>query len=133
MQQKSSTMHIGFFKKHALIASIIFSIELVIAISVHDNFIRPFIGDVLVVILLFFTCKSFIKTNNEKLILAVLVFSFAIEIGQYFNLVKAIGLSGNKVARIIIGSTFDFKDLAAYATGAAILYILNRASHKLLR
>lgn len=46
-------MQIGFYKKNALLALLLFVVELTIAVFINDAFIRPFLGDVLVVMLLF--------------------------------------------------------------------------------
>lgn len=118
-------MAIGFNKHYALLAILLFGMELVIAIYIHDTIIRPFIGDVLVVILLFCLLRSVIQINNSLLILAVLVFSYAVEIGQYFQLAQLLGLAQYPIARIVIGSTFDGMDLVAYTVGAALLYIIH--------
>lgn len=115
-------MSIGFYQKHFFAAVFIFVIEVAIALWVHDRLIRPFIGDALVVVLLFFMCKTVIKASDHLIILCVLAFSFAIEVGQYFNLAKLLGLADNKIAKTVIGSTFDYNDLVAYTMGAAILY-----------
>jgi len=45
------------------------------------------------------------------------------EVGQYFHLVKLLGLSDYKIARIIIGSTFDLKDIACYLAGCIGLFL----------
>ena len=117
-------MQIGFYKKYALLAVLLFVVELTIAVFINDAFIRPFLGDVLVVILLFYLCKTFVSGCENGLIISVLVFSFAVEIGQYFRLAELLGLMDCKVARIVIGSTFDAKDLLAYAIGAALLLVI---------
>ncbi len=119
-------MQIGFYKKYALLAVLLFVVELTIAVFINDAFIRPFLGDVLVVMLLFCLCKSFVKVSDHGLIGAVLLFSFAVEIGQYFRLAELLGLMDCKVARIVIGSTFDAKDLLAYAIGAALVLVSTR-------
>ena len=93
---------------------------------INDAFIRPFLGDVLVVMLLFYLCKTFVSGRELALIVAVLLFSFAVEIGQYYRLAELLGLMDCKVARIVIGSTFDAKDLLAYAIGAALLLVSTR-------
>ena len=119
-------MQIGFYKKYALLALLLFVVELTIAVFINDAFIRPFLGDVLVVMLLFYLCKTFVSGRELALIVAVLLFSFAVEIGQYFRLAELLGLMDCKVARIVIGSTFDAKDLLAYAIGAALLLVSTR-------
>lgn len=116
-------MAISFNKHYALLAVLLFGIELAIALWVHDTLIRPFIGDVLVVMLLFCLLRAVIQVNNQRLIMAVLIFSYAVEIGQYFQLAHLLGLAHYPIARIVIGSTFDAMDLLAYTLGALLLYI----------
>lgn len=114
-------MAIGFNKYYALLAVLLFGVELVIALWVHDTLIRPFIGDVLVVMLLLCLLRTVIQINNQCLILGVLIFSYAVEIGQYFQLAQWLGLAQYPIARIVIGSTFDGMDLLAYTLGALLL------------
>ena len=114
-------MAIGFNKYYALLAVLLFGVELVIALWVHDTLIRPFIGDVLVVMFLFCLLRTVIQINNQHLILGVLIFSYAVEIGQYFQLAQWLGLAQYPIARIVIGSTFDGMDLVAYTLGALLL------------
>lgn len=114
-------MTIRFNKYYALLAILLFGVELVIAIWIHDTLIRPFVGDILVVMLLFCLLRAVIQINNQHLILAVLIFSYAVEIGQYFQLAQWLGLAQYTIARIVIGSTFDGMDLVAYTLGALLL------------
>lgn len=116
-------MAIGFNKHYALLAVLLFGIELAIALWVHDTLIRPFIGDVLVVMLLFCLLRAVIQMNNQHLIVAVLIFSYAVEIGQYFQLAHLLGVAQYPIARIVIGSTFDGMDLVAYTLGALLLSV----------
>ena len=116
-------MAIGFNKYYALLAVLLFGVELVIALWVHDTLIRPFIGDVLVVMFLFCLLRTVIQINNQCLILGVLIFSYAVEIGQYFQLAQWLGLAQYPIARIVIGSTFDGMDLVAYTLGALLLSV----------
>lgn len=108
-----------------MLSVLLFATESLIALFVHDSFIRPFIGDMLVVILLFAVCRTFLKVDHFRLALGVLVFSFLIEVGQYFELVKKLGLQRNRLARTIIGATFDFHDLLAYLAGVLLILIVD--------
>ncbi len=101
--------------------ALMFLIELIIAIFIKDSFIRPFIGDVLVVILLYLFIRIFFLSGKLKLVIGVLLFSYLIEIGQYYDLVSILHLQDITVARIVIGSTFDVMDLLAYSVGAFLL------------
>lgn len=49
-------------KKYIISFLILFIIEALIALFVHDNFIRPYIGDILVIILMY----TFIRGVMDK-------------------------------------------------------------------
>jgi hypothetical protein len=104
----------------------IFVIEILIALFVRDRFIRPYLGDVLAVMLVFFFARSFIETRTRFLALGTLTFAFALELAQYLRLVDHLGLSDNRFASIVIGSTFDVGDLLSYTVGVAIVATATR-------
>jgi hypothetical protein len=116
-------MKFGFSKKYAIFSAGLLAVEISIALFVHDRLIRPFVGDMLVVILIFSLCRTVIKSNYFWLALWVLIFSFAVEIGQYFNLISILGLQHCAIARTIIGVTFDFHDLLAYSAGVLLICV----------
>ena len=88
MKRSVFRFHKGYFGWSVLL----FLTEVIIAVFVHDNFVRPYVGDLLVVILLYCFLKSFVDIRVEKAALYVLVFSFAIEGLQYFHIVRLLGL-----------------------------------------
>lgn len=102
----------------------IFVLEVLIALFVHDSIIRPFGGDLLVVILIYYFVKSFLHIDYRYLTIVVLTFAYMVEIGQYFNLVDALGLRDNRIMRIVIGSSFSWGDLVAYTLGAMTCYLV---------
>ena len=102
---------------------IVFIIEVLIAVFVNDKFIRPYVGDILVVVLIYCFIRSFAEIEGKLLPLYIFVFAALTEVGQYFHLVKLLGLSDYKIARIIIGSTFDLKDIACYLAGCIGLFL----------
>ncbi|TWR27605.1 DUF2809 domain-containing protein [Mucilaginibacter pallidiroseus] len=115
------------FNKFYLQATLwLLGIEIIIALNVHDNFIRPFGGDVLVVILLYCLLKGFVNFSNYKAALVVLLFAFSIEIAQCFHIVDVLGLGRYTIARVIIGTTFAWTDLLAYMLGIIIVLITER-------
>lgn len=116
-------MKLGLDKKYLCAFIIIFIIEVIIGVYVHDNFIRPYIGDVLVVVLIYCFIKAFVKIKTKLLPLYIFIFAASVEIGQYFNLAELLGLSDYRVARIIIGATFDIKDIACYLVGCLGLWL----------
>ena len=107
--------------KYLGLFTMLLMVEIYIGLFVHDNIIRPFVGDALVVGVIYFFLRSFM---NKRKFLFIYVFLFAcfIEIGQYFNLVSLLHLENYKVARIIIGSTFDFKDIFSYFIGTIFIF-----------
>jgi hypothetical protein len=117
-------MKFEFCKKYAALSIGLFVVEIFIALFIHDNIVRPFVGDMLVVILIFTICRSVIKADHFWLALSVLIFSFAVELGQYFNLVSILGLQEIELARTIIGTTFDFHDLLAYSAGILLILMV---------
>jgi uncharacterized membrane protein (DUF485 family) len=112
----------GYFS----IAILLFITEILIALYVHDTFVRPTIGDLLVVILIYCFVKSFLNTPLIPTAIAVLLFSFAIETAQYFHIVTVLGLQQNKLARTVIGTSFEWTDLLAYTAGIIVVIIVEK-------
>ncbi|WP_413532850.1 DUF2809 domain-containing protein [Empedobacter brevis] len=115
-----------FDKKSFIIAIIIFLIEVIIALYIKDKIIRPFVGDILVVIFMYYFIKAFINTKAIYIAIFTLIFSFIVEILQYFNFVELIGLGHNKAARIIIGTSFSWIDLLCYFIGFILLFLIDK-------
>lgn len=106
-----------FSKIYFVLTVLLFITEVLIAIYAHDNFIRPYVGDYLVVILIYCFCMSFVSAPVWKTALAALLFSYLIETLQYFNLVDILGLQHSRIANIIIGNSFAWADIIAYTLG----------------
>ena len=117
MLQISTVMQIH--KSYLLATLLLFLIEVCIALFIHDKFIRPYFGDFLVVILIYCFLKTFWNAAPWKVGLWVLLFAFAVEVGQHFQLVKLLGLDHSEVARTVIGTGFAWGDLVAYTLGVA--------------
>ncbi|MEA5476807.1 DUF2809 domain-containing protein [Pseudanabaena galeata UHCC 0370] len=117
------TNQFTFNRKYFYLTVLLFLIEVYIAIFIKDQFIRPFIGDVLVVILIYCFVKSFWKVSAKVTAISVFGFACAIEGLQYLNFVDRLGLSQNKLVATILGTTFDWKDIFAYALGTAIILV----------
>jgi len=116
-----------FHKTYFILTLVLFLTEVLIAMYVNDNFIRPYFGDFLVVILMYCFLKSFIDSGVSLTVIAVLLFSYLIEVLQYLNFVERIGLGDSEMARTLIGTSFAWMDILAYTTGAlAILWLESR-------
>lgn len=111
--------------KYAIITALILGVEILIALFVRDKFIRPFVGDLLVVVLLYYGFRTILEASAKKVAIGVLIFAFTVELLQYFQLAELLGLQDNKFAVIILGSTFDWLDLLAYLLGVTIAYAID--------
>lgn len=100
---------------------LLLAIEVLIALYVRDDFVRPYLGDVLVVVVLYFFVRIWIPEKYRWLPGAIFVFAAAVEVLQYFRLVEILGVENNVFLRTILGSTFDFKDIVCYGVGCLLL------------
>ncbi|MBT8260122.1 MAG: DUF2809 domain-containing protein [Flavobacteriaceae bacterium] len=113
-----------FNKIYFLLFTIFFIVELTIAYFIKDGFLRQTFGDFLVVIMLYYLIRSFIKIKPISTALLVLFIAFSIEFIQLTNFLEALGLENNIYAKTIFGSTFHSTDLIAYTLGVlTILFI----------
>lgn len=99
--------------------------EVIIALYVHDAIIRPYVGDMLVVILIYCFLRVIVPTGHRWLPLWIFLFAAGIECLQYFHLVQVLGLQDHEFWRIAIGSTFDIKDIVCYGAGCILLEIFS--------
>ena len=65
-----------FSKGYFLVASGLLLTEIVIALSAHDQIIRPYAGNLLATVFLYCLVRSFVETRPERTLMAVL-FSFS--------------------------------------------------------
>lgn len=110
-------MRLTFQKQYFLWALILLAVEIFIGMYVNDSIIRPYAGDYLVVILLYCLLKAFVSIPVGPAAIAVLLFSYTLEILQYVNIVNWLGLQRYVLARVIIGTSFAWIDLLAYTLG----------------
>lgn len=92
----------------------------------QDEIVRPYIGDMLVVILIYCFVKTFVNANVLSTAIGVLLFSFLIETLQYLKIVELLGLQQYKIARIIIGTSFSWADILMYTIGIAIVLAIEK-------
>jgi hypothetical protein len=117
---------LNFNKNYFGLAVLIFTIEVLIALFVRDHFVRPYFGDVLVVILIYCFIKSFLRLPVFPVAIVVLIFSFTIEFLQYLNIVEKLGLEKSTIARTVIGTLFEWVDLLAYIVGIVIVLAVEK-------
>jgi Protein of unknown function (DUF2809) len=115
-----------FHKTYLLLTLLLLVIEIVIALYVHDAFIRPYMGDALVVILLYCLLKTFFNISTVRAAVAVLLFAFAVEGLQYLHFAEQLGLQKNKLAMVLIGNSFSWIDMMAYVVGIGIVLVVEK-------
>ena len=115
-----------FKQSYFFFAILLFMVEVLIALYVKDRFVRPYVGDVLVVILIYCFVRSFIKLPIFTMAVAVLIFAFSVECLQYYGIVYKLGLQGSAIARTVIGTSFEWIDLIAYTIGTVIVLITEK-------
>jgi hypothetical protein len=111
----------AFNVKYLLLAAIFFAVEVGIALFIEDAFVRPFVGDVLVVVLIYCFLRTFLNRAAWKIALGVFLFACVIEILQYFDYVARLGLENNRTISTILGRTFAGKDFIAYLAGFLLI------------
>lgn len=104
-------------------AVLIIAAEVIIAKYVHDDFVRPYLGDVLVVIAVYTVVRTVHPEGWPLLPAGVFAFAVTVEVLQYFRITEVLGVSDNRFLRILIGGTFDWKDILCYAAGCMLLAV----------
>ena len=122
MRNKTNIQRMGY----AAAFMLILVIEAGIALFVRDSFIRPYGGDVLVVILLCCFIRIFIPERIRLLPLWVFLFAAAVEVGQYYDFVSLLGLGELRFFRVLMGSTFSIVDILCYALGCTIFFLCEK-------
>jgi len=107
-----------------LVTIFIFLTEVLIATVLKNNlFIRAYLGDVIVVMLLYTFIKSFFTVNDTKLILGIFIFSCLVEFAQYFSIAEKFGFRPGSIMYIVIGNSFSWIDIICCAAGCLLLYL----------
>ncbi|MEZ4445046.1 MAG: DUF2809 domain-containing protein [Polyangiaceae bacterium] len=106
---------------HAAISVVVLGVLTAIALGVHDRWIRPHGGDLLVMIWLHHTWRSlWPRWSRWKVAGAALLLALAVELGQLLRLLDRLGLEEIAALRVILGQTADGVDVAMYVVGALI-------------
>lgn len=104
----------------------VLGIEILIALFVHDEFIRPYFGDVLAVVCVYFFARILLPEKPRYLSLFVTAFAFLVELVQLTPLSDVLP----SPLSVIVGGTFDFKDLACYLVGGVICFFADKKFFK---
>lgn len=111
---------------YILISLFLFILCILIVVLFSSNpFIRGFLGDAVIVMLLYSVTKSVRDFDSLWLCVGVTVFAYLIEFSQYLKIIPLLGFQENLFTRIVFGSVFDPLDLLAYTIGGIMIYILD--------
>lgn len=97
----------------------LFIVEVLIALYVHDDFVRPYVGDMIVTVLVWSFARIVFPQKFRLMSLYVMIFATLIEVGQYFNYVDVLGIT-NPVLVTMMGTSFAWADIACYAVGCVV-------------
>ena len=111
-------------RNYILAFLLLLGIEVFIALFVHDCFVRPYLGDVLVVWVIYAFLRSLWPWSLPWLPAGVTAFAVLVEVGQAFALVDRLGLGHIRFFRILLGSTFDWADLLCYCVGGGLILLM---------
>jgi len=113
-------------RRYALVFLLLLGVEVLIALFVHDRFVRPYLGDVLVVWVIYAFLRTLWPTGLPWLPAGVTLFAVLVEVGQGFGLVDRLGLGHIRFFRVLLGSVFDWADLLCYLAGGGLILLAER-------
>jgi hypothetical protein len=104
-------------------------IEILIALFVHDDFIRPYVGDIIVIAVIYYFVRIFFPDGLKYLLLYIFAFSVMIEFAQLLELTKLVS-GNNRFLEILLGTFFSVWDIVCYAAGFIIVGIIETVIKK---
>jgi hypothetical protein len=111
-------------KHYLLAASLLFLLEVFIASFMHDKFIRPYAGDFLATIFLYCLARGVLAAPPQQVALGTLFTAYLLEALQYVHLLQWLGWQHWHLARVVLGSQFEWADLLAYTLGTGLIMSL---------
>lgn len=108
---------------YLLLFLLLIVIEVLIACFINDSFIRPYLGDVIVVWTVYSFAQIFLVKRCSPYVVCtgVLLFAVLVEVMQGIHIVERLGLENNPFFRTLIGTQFDWKDIVCYTVGNLLL------------
>lgn len=102
---------------YLLATGVLLAVEICIGLFVHDRIIRPYVGDLLVTVLLCCLCRAVFPEFAPAV--PVFLFAVAVEGSQWLGLVNLLGLQGTVFA-VILGTSFSWIDILCYGLGCLL-------------
>jgi hypothetical protein len=111
---------------HAGIAVAVLVAEILVAtVFAPVRFVRSFLSDYLVVMLLYHAVRAATSLAPRRVAVGVFAFACIVEVSQYFHLVDVLGLRHGSLLAIALGNSFSVPDLLMYALGCLTSWLLD--------
>ena len=111
--------------KYLIIFIFIFMVEVFIGAYSHSGIIRNYVGDILVIPVMYFFIRIIYPKRMRKLPYILFLFAVIVEILQYMKINNILGIEGSSLLGILLGSTGDIKDILCYFIGTIIIIIID--------
>lgn len=118
---------------YAVLFGLLLLTEIYIGLYVRDAFVRPYLGDVLVTMLVGCAVRMAIPTGVRLLPLYVMVFATGVELLQYIDIVRLLGWENSAFLSTIIGRSFAVWDLVCYAAGCLVFFGIDCAARRCIK
>lgn len=115
----------------AVAACLLMTAEIIIAFY-SKGWVRNYLGDALVVILLYVLYRTVFPDHPAKWFIlptAILLIAFGVEFLQLWGIFRRLGIS-NRYVLILFGASFSGWDLICYAAGSIPCYLIEYKTKK---
>ncbi len=103
------------------------AVEVVNALRFRDwPFVRGSLGDVLVIVLLYFLLRAATRLGPVSAAVAAVGSGFLAEALQLIGLVDRLGIPKNSLLGVVFGSRFSVSDLLMYILGGVVAFTIDR-------
>lgn len=109
--------------------AVLLSVEVMIG-KFGGGFVRDYVGDVLVIPLIYCFIRIFYVRPAVWLPATVGGLGILAEVIQYFHFCEVFGIDRSSILGIMLGSVADWRDVACYVVGVALIYAAELIGNK---
>lgn len=125
MLPSNASVFFKHMKKYSIIFLLLLVTEIAIGLFHFHKWIRYYLGDLLIIPLLYCLVRMTTTLSKKISVAFVLLIAFASEISQFFKLNEFLNIT-NKVLLLLIGNSYDIKDIIAYILGVIPIYLIEK-------
>lgn len=125
MKKQSRNRHSR--RRYGIAFTLLLLTEVCIALFVRDRFVRPYVGDALVAPLVYCFVQTLLRARPLPVAAGTFLFCCLVEILQAAGFAGHIGAEHNGALGTLVGRTFDWGDILAYAAGCAAVLLAEGA------